>query len=158
MRGHRPAQLCRAANRFDYRRLNCGELACFASLPLHPKFPFLAPSRETGSDMTARGVGSLVPSVSTIQSVQTAAIIHLRKKGLFGGTFDVVRLAIPSLRIGSASPQPILAISLCSRKIRSWRLNSEAAIFVSVSSCRMMARSAAFTKLAAEPWRRGLGL
>jgi hypothetical protein len=41
------------------------------------------------------------------------------------GIFDVVLIAIPSLRIVIASPQPILTSSLCSGKFRSWRLNSE---------------------------------
>jgi hypothetical protein len=66
--------------------------------------------------MTARGVGSLIPSVSTIQSFQTAVTTPQRKKGLFAGTFAVVLRAIPSLRIVIASPQPILTSRLCSRK------------------------------------------
>jgi hypothetical protein len=76
-------------------------------------------------DMTARGAGSLVPSVSTIQSAQTAGDNTIRKKGLFAGIFDVVLIAISSLRIVIVSPQPILTIRLCSRKFRSWRLSSE---------------------------------
>jgi hypothetical protein len=66
--------------------------------------------------MTARGVGSLIPSVSTIQSAQTAGDNTIRKKGLFAGIFDVVLIAISSLRIGIASPQPILTSRLCGRK------------------------------------------
>jgi hypothetical protein len=76
-------------------------------------------------DMTARGAGSLVPSVSTIQSFQTAETTPQRKKGVLAGTFDVVVRLIPSLRIVIASPQPILTSRLCSRKFRSWRLSSE---------------------------------
>jgi hypothetical protein len=73
-------------------------------------------NRETGSQPTAH---------TTIQSAQTAGDNTIRKKGLFAGIFDVVLIAISSLRIVIVSPQPILTIRLCSRKFRSWRLSSE---------------------------------
>jgi hypothetical protein len=89
-----------------------------SSLPCFPrKLPCFRPNnRETGSYMTA---------CTTIQSAQTAGDNTIRKKGLFAGIFDVVLIAISSLRIVIASPQPILMTRLCSRKFRSWRLSSE---------------------------------
>jgi hypothetical protein len=120
MRGHRPAQLCRAANRFDYRRLNCGELACFASLPLHPKFPFLAPSRETGSDMTARGVGSLVPSVSTIHTLKLYRSRDTRDRSATSKTcLPIFSASVVSARAIKAN-EANSASCLCSKKFRSW--------------------------------------
>jgi hypothetical protein len=88
--------------------------------------------------MTARGVGSLVPSVSTIQSFQTAETTPQRKKGLFAGIFDVALIAIPSLRIVIASPQPILTSRLCGRKFRSWQLNSERKRALGLSEIRRL--------------------
>jgi hypothetical protein len=65
----------------DTRSLWCQiwpELADFGLRSLHRKFPFLTRLSETGS-MTGWGVGSLVHTVSTIQSRRTAAIVVDRK-------------------------------------------------------------------------------
>jgi hypothetical protein len=61
-------------------------MADFALPSLHRKFPFLTRAPETGS-MTAWGVGSSVPSVSTIQSFKTADLQTDSERAVFEGIF-----------------------------------------------------------------------
>ncbi len=67
---------------------NRREWAHFVPRSLHRKFPFLARVSETGS-MTGWGVGSSVPSVSTIQSSQTAHFVGDSKDAVSAGISSV---------------------------------------------------------------------
>jgi hypothetical protein len=91
----------------------------------HPSGSLRARSSAGEHLVDIEGVTGSIPVAPTIQSAQTAGDNTIRKKGLFAGIFDVVLIAISSLRIVIVSPQPILTIRLCSRKFRSWRLSSE---------------------------------
>lgn len=65
------------------------ELAQLGLRSLHRKIPFLTRLSETGS-MTGWGVGSLVHTVSTIQSVRTAEIVLDLKQAVSAGFSPVL--------------------------------------------------------------------
>jgi len=82
-----------------------GGTAVFTLPSLHRKFPFLTRMSETGS-MTGWGVGSSVPSVSTIQSFQTADLRAGSKEavsvGIFAGIIPLFR-SLVTLAVSQAA-------------------------------------------------------
>ena len=90
-----------------YRPLR-GGTAVFTLPSLHRKFPFLTRMSETGS-MTGWGVGSSVPSVSTIQSSQTTDLRAGSKDavsvGIFAGIIPLVR-SLVTLAVSQADFSP----------------------------------------------------
>src|SRR5882672_7945638 len=92
--------------KFSGRRGLCScnrrEWGHFVPRSLHRKFPFLARVSETGST-TGWGVGSSVPSVSTIQSSQTAHFVGDFKEVVSAGISPVSSPDFPSLRTSAVS-------------------------------------------------------
>jgi hypothetical protein len=101
-----------------------GGTRVFALPSLHRKIPFLTRNRRPGSMTTVWGFGSLVPSVSTIQSSQTADFhVDCKEPFLRGFLTSIFKFPVSADIDGLLGG--FLACGLCIQKFRSRRLDCD---------------------------------